>query len=56
MLHALVRAVGEVAGGPDAIHLAVKSALASEGTLIMHASCPRYYNEGTREPDSGARA
>jgi aminoglycoside 3-N-acetyltransferase len=45
MLHASVRAVGEVAGGPDAIHLALKSALASEGTLIMYASCPRYYDE-----------
>ena len=27
MLHASVRAVGEVAGGPDAIHLALKSVL-----------------------------
>ena len=41
MLHALVRAVGEVAGGPDAIHLAVKSALTPDGTLMMYASCPR---------------
>jgi aminoglycoside 3-N-acetyltransferase len=45
MLHASVRAVGEVAGGPDGIHLAVKSALTSEGTLMMYASCPRYYDE-----------
>jgi aminoglycoside 3-N-acetyltransferase len=45
MLHASVRAVGEVAGGPDGIHLALKSALTSEGTLIMYASCPRYYDE-----------
>ena len=41
MLHASVRAVGEVAGGPDAIHLAVKSALTPDGTLMMYASCPR---------------
>jgi aminoglycoside N3'-acetyltransferase len=27
MLHASVRAVGEVAGGPDQIHLALKDAL-----------------------------
>jgi aminoglycoside 3-N-acetyltransferase len=45
MLHASVRAVGEVAGGPDRIHLALKSALTSEGTLMMYASCPRYYDE-----------
>jgi aminoglycoside N3'-acetyltransferase len=34
MLHASVRAIGEVAGGPDAIHLALKSALTPEGTLM----------------------
>jgi len=45
MPHASVRAVGEVAGGPDAIHLALKSALTSDGTLMMYASCPRYYDE-----------
>ena len=41
MLHASVRAVGEVVGGPDDIHLALKSVLTSEGTLMMYASCPR---------------
>lgn len=45
MLHASVRAVGEVAGGPDAIHLALKDALTSEGTLMMYASGPRYFDE-----------
>ena len=45
MLHASVRAVGEVAGGPDQIHLALKSVLTSQGTLMMYASCPRYYDE-----------
>jgi len=45
MLHASVRAVGEVAGGPDAIHLALKSALTPGGTLMMYARCPRYYDE-----------
>src|SRR6202161_4377479 len=45
MLHASVRAVGEVAGGPDQIHLALKSVLTEEGTLMMYASCPRYYDE-----------
>jgi len=45
MLHASVRAVGEVAGGPDQIHLALKDALTAEGTLMMYASCPSYYDE-----------
>ena len=45
MLHASVRAVGDVAGGPDQIHLALKGVLTTEGALIMYASCPRYYDE-----------
>lgn len=45
MLHASVRAVGEVAGGPDQIHLALKDALTTDGTFMMYASCPRYYDE-----------
>jgi aminoglycoside 3-N-acetyltransferase len=44
MVHASVRAVGQVAGGPDEIHLALKDALA-EGTLLMYAGCPRYVDE-----------
>ena len=45
MLHASVRAVGEVAGGPDQIHLALKDALTPAGTLLMYAGCPRHYDE-----------
>jgi aminoglycoside 3-N-acetyltransferase len=45
MLHASVRAVGEVAGGPDQIHLALRDVLAERGTLVMYASCPRYVDE-----------
>jgi aminoglycoside 3-N-acetyltransferase len=45
MLHASVRAVGGVAGGPDEIHLALKDALTPEGTLFMYAGCPRYVDE-----------
>lgn len=45
MLHASVRAVGEVAGGPDQIHLALTDALTPDGTLMMYAGCPRYYDE-----------
>jgi aminoglycoside 3-N-acetyltransferase len=53
-LHASVRAVGEVAGGPDQIHLALKDALTAAGTLMMYASCPAYYDEvgrGDLSPD-----
>lgn len=45
MLHASVRSVGEVAGGPDEIHLALKDALTRTGTLFMYASCPQYVDE-----------
>lgn len=45
MLHASVRAVGEIAGGPDEIHLALGDALTPEGTLMMYASCPQYVDE-----------
>lgn len=45
MLHASVRAVGDLAEGPDQIHLALKDALTPDGTLIMYAGCPRYYDE-----------
>jgi len=48
MVHASVRSVGEVAGGPDQIHLALKDALGTSGTLMMYASCPRYYDEVSR--------
>ena len=54
MLHASVRAVGEVAGGPDEIHLALKDALSDAGTLLMYAGCPRYVDEvgrGNLTPD-----
>jgi len=45
MLHASIRAVGAVAGGPDQIHLALKDALTDAGTLMMYASCPEFYDE-----------
>ena len=45
MLHASVRAVGPVAGGPNEIHLALADALTDEGTLLMYAGCPRHYDE-----------
>jgi aminoglycoside 3-N-acetyltransferase len=45
MLHASVRAVGEVAGGPDQIHLALGDALTGDGTVMMYAGCPEHYDE-----------
>ncbi len=54
MLHASIRAVGAVAGGPDQIHLALKDALTADGMLIMYAGCPRHFDElgrGRLTPD-----
>lgn len=45
MAHASVRSVGEVAGGPDEIHLAISDAAGPGGTLIMYAGCPQYVDE-----------
>lgn len=45
MVHASVRSVGEIAGGPDQIHLALKDALTDAGTMTMYASCPDYYDD-----------
>ena len=55
MLHASVRAVGAVAGGPDEIHLALKDALTPGGTLLMYASCPEHYDEVGRGNLTGAQ-
>ena len=45
MAHASLRAIGEVAGGPDEVHLAIKDVITEDGTLIMYASCPSYVDE-----------
>jgi aminoglycoside 3-N-acetyltransferase len=45
MLHASIRAVGPVAGGPDEIHLALTDAVGPTGTLLMYAGCPEYVDE-----------
>ena len=54
MVHASLRAIGQVAGGPDEVHLAIKDVITDEGTLVMYASCPRYFDEigrGNLTPD-----
>jgi aminoglycoside 3-N-acetyltransferase len=45
MVHASLRAVDEVAGGPDEVHLALKDVITPDGTLMMYAGCPRYFDE-----------
>ena len=57
MLHASVRAVGEVAGGADQVHLAIADAVTEAGTLMMYASCPDHYDEvgrGVHTPEKEA--
>jgi aminoglycoside 3-N-acetyltransferase len=49
MVHASVRAVGRVAGGPDQIHLALKDAVGESGSILMYASCPDGYDEVGRD-------
>jgi len=54
MVHASLRAIGPVAGGPDEVHLAIKDVITPDGTLVMYASCPRYVDEigrGNLTPD-----
>ena len=55
MVHASVRAVGQIAGGPDQIHLAIKDALTDRGTLMMYASCPDDYDDIGRGAYPGSR-
>jgi aminoglycoside 3-N-acetyltransferase len=55
MVHASVRAVGEIAGGPDQIHLAIKDTLTERGTLMMYASCPEYVDEVGRGVHPGSK-
>jgi aminoglycoside 3-N-acetyltransferase len=45
MLHASVRAVGRLVGGPDEIHLAVADAIAPGGTVMMYAGCPDGFDD-----------
>ena len=45
MVHASVRAIGEIAGGPDQIHLALKDVLTAIGTMVMYASSAAGYDD-----------
>jgi aminoglycoside 3-N-acetyltransferase len=45
MLHASVRSVGDVVGGPDQIHLALRDAVGERGTLMMYVGCASHYDD-----------
>ncbi len=45
MVHASVRAVGRVYGGPDEIHLAIESAVGPEGTVVMYVGCQEGFDD-----------
>ena len=45
MLHASVRSVGRVYGGPDEIHLAVGDAVEPGGTVMMLAGCQEGFDD-----------
>jgi len=45
MVHASVRAIAPVHGGPDEIHLAIEETLGPEGTLMMYVGCPDGFDD-----------
>ena len=45
MVHSSVRAVGDVIGGPDMIHLAVEDAVSPGGTVVMVLGCSEGYDD-----------
>lgn len=45
MVHASVRSVGPVYGGPDEIHRAIVDAVSPGGAMLMYVGCPNGYDE-----------
>lgn len=45
MVHASLRAVGPVIGGPDEVHQAVVDAVSPGGAMLMYVSCPVGYDD-----------
>lgn len=43
MVHASLRAIGKVLGGPDQILAAILQAIAPNGTLMMYVGCESEY-------------
>lgn len=50
MLHASLRAIGKVLGGPDQVHQAIIDVIGPTGTVMMYVGCePEYEAIGRRE-------
>lgn len=49
MVHASLRSVGKVLGGPDEIHQAIMQAISPAGTMMMYVGCEPEYYEATEE-------
>jgi aminoglycoside 3-N-acetyltransferase len=45
MLHASMRAVGPIVGGPDQLHLAVEEATSPGGTVAMYVGCEHGFDD-----------
>lgn len=45
MVHTSLRAIGQIAGGPDEVHVAIKDVITERGTMVMYAGCPAYVDE-----------
>jgi aminoglycoside 3-N-acetyltransferase len=57
MVHASVRSVGDVHGGPDEVHLAIEEAAGPGGTVMMYVGCPDGFDDvgrGIYTPDEEA--
>jgi aminoglycoside 3-N-acetyltransferase len=57
MVHASVRSVGKVYGGPDEVHLAVADAVGPGGTVMMYVGCEDGFDDvgrGVFSPDEEA--
>jgi aminoglycoside 3-N-acetyltransferase len=56
MVHASVRSVGPVYGGPDEIHQAIVEAVSPGGTMMMLLGCPDGYDDIGRPKTSAEEA
>jgi aminoglycoside 3-N-acetyltransferase len=54
MLHASVRSIGRVHGGPDEIHLAVAEAAGPDGTVMLYVGCDEGFDDVGRGVFSAA--
>lgn len=52
MVHASLRAVGKILGGPDELHKAIMNIISPNGTLIMYVGCEPEFEEIGRNKQS----